>query len=62
MRREIRRDRKTANALRGLVLVDEGLDWILIVTILAQRDDGVCTSPKGGYDCLSIWWHRMSIA
>lgn len=34
--------------------MDDGPDWILIVTILAQRDDGVCTSPKGGYDCLSI--------
>lgn len=40
-------NRKSANALRRLVLVDDGTDWILIVTILAQRDDGVFTSPKG---------------
>lgn len=31
--------RKTANASRRLVFVDVGLDWIWIVTILAQRDD-----------------------
>ena len=27
--------------------MDDEPDWILIVTILAQRDDGVFTSPKG---------------
>ncbi len=34
--------------------MDDGLDWISIVTTLAQRDDGVFTWPKGGYDRLSI--------
>ena len=34
-----------------------GLDWIFTVVVLAQRDDSVSTSPKGGYDCLSIWWY-----
>ncbi len=30
--------------------MDEGPDWIFIVIVLAQRHDGVFTSPKGGYD------------
>lgn len=34
-------NRETANDLRRLVLVDDGPDWILIVPILSQRDDGV---------------------
>ena len=39
--------------------MDDGLDWISIVTILAQRDDGGFTWPKGGYDHLSIQWHSI---
>lgn len=39
-----------------------GLDWIFTVVVLAQRDDSVSTSPKGGYDCLSIWWYDTLIA
>lgn len=42
--------------------MDDGLDWIVVVTILAQRDNGVFTSPKGGYDRPRIQWHRMLIA
>ena len=40
----------------------EGLDWILFVIQLAQRDEGVFTSPKGGYGCLSICGHYMLTA
>ena len=28
-------------------LVDDGQDWIMIVTLPAQRDDGCSLSPKG---------------
>lgn len=55
-------DGENAHDGRRLVLVDDGPDWILIVQILAQRDDGVIFSPKGGYSRLSIWWRRMLIA
>ena len=48
---------KTLRLLWRLVLMHNGLDWIFTVVVLAQRDDSVSTSPKGGYDCLSIWWY-----
>ena len=31
----------------GWHFVDDGPDWIVIVTILAQRDDDSSLSPKG---------------
>ena len=40
----------------GCHFVDDGLDWIMIVTLPAQRDDGCSLSPKGGYDRPCIWW------
>ena len=40
----------------GWHFVDDGQDWIMIVTLPAQVDDGCSLSPKGWYDRPSIWW------
>ena len=37
----------TVKVLRRLALINEGLDWMLVVTLSGQGDDGVFTSPKG---------------
>ena len=37
----------TVKVLRRLALINEELDWMFVVILSVQGDDGVFTSPKG---------------